>query len=205
MDEPRTPPIHNLEASGAGAPLSSKAVPESNITGLRTQLVEAAQNGDSAAWHQLVEMHHRLVWWALASYRFDQATAEDVYQTVWCRLAENLDKLRNPEALAAWLVTTTRNEALRQQRNAHRERPAEVSDAPDLQLLPDERAELSEEHRMVREGFWKLDDDCRHLLTLLLMEPQLTYEEICEQWGRPVGSIGPTRARCLQRLRELMR
>lgn len=205
MIERPAPTTQKLEASGSGGPLTSGAVPEFETAGLRTQLIEAARNGDNAAWHELVSMHHRLVWWALASYRFDQATAEDVYQTVWCRLAENLDKLRNPEALAAWLVTTTRNEALRQQRLVRRERPAEVSDAPDMGLLPDERAELSEEHRAVREGFWKLDDDCRHLLTLLLMEPQLTYEEICEQWGRPVGSIGPTRARCLQRLRELMK
>lgn len=185
-------------------PVWSEAVSEGHASGLRTQLVEAARNGDAAAWRQLVEMHHRLVWWALTSYRFDRATAEDVYQTVWCRLAEHLDRIRDPEALPSWLVTATRNEALRKQRRAQREIVSDIPEVADLGTRPDEAAEQNEEFANVRAAFDQLDDNCRHLLTLLMMEPQLSYEEICEQWGRPIGSIGPTRSRCLERIRKLM-
>lgn len=172
--------------------------------GARTRLVEGARSGDAEAWRELVEMHHRLVWWALGSFRFDRETAEDVYQTVWCRLAEQLDRIREPEAIASWLVTTSRNEAIRRQRRADRERPSLVTETPSAGMEPDELAEIADEHRRVRLAFAQLDDNCRVLLGLLMMEPELSYEEICEQWGRPIGSIGPTRSRCLDKLRNLM-
>lgn len=182
----------------------SKGMAEPAKPGDRTRLVEGARSGDAQAWRDLVAMHHRLVWWALASFRFDRGTAEDVYQTVWCRLAEQLDRIRDPEALASWLVTTTRNEAIRRQRRADRERPSLIEDSVSLGMEPDEQVEVSDEHRRVREAFGQLDENCRVLLGLLMMQPELSYEEVCEQWGRPIGSIGPTRARCLERLRKLM-
>jgi RNA polymerase sigma factor (sigma-70 family) len=167
-------------------------------------LLAAADTGSAVAWDTLVERYHRLVWWALASYRFDRPTAEDVYQTVWCRLVENLGSIRNPDYLASWLTTTTRNEAIRVSRKRKRETPTEFEDrfaAPDS---PEMDAVDSDERRRVGQAFLALDEPCRELLTLLTAEPPLSYAEVAEAVGKPIGSLGPTRSRCLTKLEALL-
>lgn len=181
-------------------------VSDAVAAGERTRLVAAALDGDQAAWESIIELHHKLVWWMLGSYSFDHATQEDIYQTVWFRLAENLDKIRDAEQLPAWLATTTRNEALKRVRYERRVRPTDLSDFDliDLRSSPEDEVEINEERRDVIAAFGRLDEACRELLVLCTTEPPLGYEEIAELWGRPIGSIGPTRSRCLDQLRKLM-
>lgn len=180
---------------------------DSIAAGERTRLIESARRGNERAWQSIVELHHRLVWWMLGSYSFDHATQEDIYQTVWCRLAENLDKIREPERLPAWLATTTRNEALKRVRYEQRIHPTDLADFSliDDDPTPEEAAELDDQRRSVLSAFKQLDDVCRELLVLCTTDPPLGYEEIAEVWGRPIGSIGPSRARCLDQLRKLIR
>ncbi len=171
-----------------------------------TQLVAAALNGEAEAWEEIVDRYQRLVWSVVRSYRLDAATAADVAQTVWLKLVENLERIRDPERLPAWLSTTARNEALRMTRARRRVVPSDfeydVADAG----LPDIDAALIHEEELVAAvaGLQSLDGPCQHLLRLLTTDPPLDYDTISAIIGRPKGSIGPTRARCLDKLRRAM-
>ncbi|GAA1999347.1 sigma-70 family RNA polymerase sigma factor [Nakamurella flavida] len=175
-------------------------------TGDVTELVVAAAAGDARAWNDLVERYLPLVISVLRRYRMSDRDAEDVSQTVWLRLVEHLGSLREPRALPSWIVTTTKNEALRvlrarrlgipvdPQTDAALERP--TTDEVDQDLLTAERRQV------VRDGLAELSATQRELLLLLVADPPIGYEEIGRRLGMPVGSIGPTRARCLRKLRE---
>lgn len=172
-------------------------------------LVRAAAGGDQGAWDGLVERYHRLVWAVIRSYRLDAADAADVSQTTWLRLVEHLGSLRDPDRVGAWLATTARREALRlaRQRRAELDR---VSGDADLQLLPSavpliEDALLrSEDDAALWRALRQLDDRCQRLLRCLAAAPPPRYDEIADALGMPVGSIGPTRGRCLDRLRKFL-
>ena len=178
-------------------------VPDASST---TALLRRATGGDAAAWELLVDRHADLVWAVARRHRLSAADAEDVSQTVWLRLVEHLPRLREPEALVGWLSTTTRHESLRVLRRADRSVPLdtgglEVRDAvepvgSDDALLADERA------RALRAAFAELPEGCRRLLALLLSDPEPSYGQVSERLQMPVGSIGPTRRRCLDRLRR---
>lgn len=169
-------------------------------------LLEACRRGDPSGWEGLVERYERLVWSVARSYRYDDATTADVVQTVWLRLAEHLDRIREPDHLAAWLATTCRHECS----SVGRRRDREVPDGAvvDLRLqraavpadLDDDLVER-ESWREVLAAFSRLSDACQQLLRLLCVDPPLGYQVVSELTGRPVGSIGPTRQRCLDRLR----
>jgi RNA polymerase sigma factor (sigma-70 family) len=169
-------------------------------------LLSRAADGDGAAWEELVDRHARLVWSVLRSYRLDDATASDVFQTVWLRLVEQVDRIREPERLAAWLATTARREALRVLRRGSREAPTEtLPDLPEtLAALPGDALTAGEEQRALLAAFAQLPESCQTLLRLLMADPPLDYRTIAEIIDRPVGSIGPTRQRCLDRLRALL-
>lgn len=169
-----------------------------------TDLVARATAGDRGAWDALVDRYGNLVWSVARSFRLDPATAADISQTTWLRLVENLDKIRDPERLAGWLATTARNEALRQLRRGGRELPT-----VDIELMTDPvfaepAAELlaSERDAAVVSAFNELGDSCQQLLRLLTADPPLEYADIAQIIDRPIGSIGPTRARCLEQLRR---
>ena len=171
-------------------------------------LVLAAAAGDQTAWDEIVQRYHRLVWAVARSYRLSPSDAADVTQITWLRLVEHLGSLREPARVGAWLATTARREALRlsRQRRADLERTTEV----DLVVLPAdgpsvEDALLREEvdaalHRALRS----LGDRCQQLLRALACSPPPHYDEISRAFGMPVGSIGPTRGRCLDRLRAAL-
>jgi RNA polymerase sigma factor (sigma-70 family) len=170
-----------------------------------TLLARAAQ-GDQRAWNELVDEHSRLLWSVARSFRLDAADANDVVQTTWLRLLEHLDRIEDPSRLIGWLVTTARREAMRVLRRSGRERPViedTVLDRPDdgppvdAALLQDER------NRALWEGFARLNEKCRQLLRVAVTHPQ-AYDEISEALGMPIGSIGPTRRRCLTQLRALL-
>lgn len=170
------------------------------------QLLRRAAAGERRAWDQLVERYSRLVWSVARSFGLDDATANDVSQTVWLRLVEHCERIRDPERLAGWLATTTRREALRVLRGQRRQQPSEaVVNTPDRTSPPPDELLLDEELlRTVYRAFSGLPVGCQQLLRLLCADPRLDYATISGIIDRPVGSIGPTRARCLERLRRLM-
>ncbi|MGH8969965.1 MAG: RNA polymerase sigma factor [Actinomycetes bacterium] len=169
-------------------------------------LVRAAADGDSEAWNALVDRYAGLVWHVARGHRLSEADSADVAQTVWLRLVESLPRLREPKALGGWLATTTRNECLRVIRRAGREiadDSVELSEAPlGDEHSPEAVAELGEQRRLVVQALDRVSDRCRVLLRALAYTPDRSYAEISEALSMPVGSIGPTRGRCLERLRR---
>jgi RNA polymerase sigma factor (sigma-70 family) len=171
------------------------------------ELVRAAANGDQGAWNDLVDRFSGLVWGVARKHRLNDSDAADVCQATWLRLVEHLGNLREPEAVAGWLVTTARRECLRVLRESDRQIPVDVATEIDLRAddtLPDADAALLELERAeaLRRAFAGLPASCRALLAMLLADPPHSYVEISERLGMPIGSIGPTRARALDRLRR---
>lgn len=165
-------------------------------------MLKRAAGGERAAWDALVDRFDQMVWSVARSFRLDEAAAHDVGQTVWLRLIENVDRINDPERLPGWLVTTCRREALRVMEKGERVIPTEFEyDLVDQKPSLEEMLVEDEESREVVRAFEELDDACRQLLRLLTVEPALSYEEISDATGRPVGSIGPTRSRCVDKLK----
>jgi RNA polymerase sigma factor (sigma-70 family) len=166
------------------------------------RLVAAAARGDEAAWEEIVDLFTGLVWATARAHRLSRDDAADVAQTTWLRLVENLDRIQHPERLGAWLATTARRESLRKIRLGARERP---SDEADLFEAP---AHNSIDHLVLQrerdgalwEAFSWLSERCKTLLRMLVAESEPSYEEVSAALGLPIGSIGPTRMRCLDRL-----
>lgn len=170
-------------------------------------LVTRARCGDRSAWDQLVDRYSPLIWSICHRWQLDRTDAEDVGQAVWLRLVEQLDNLRDPAALPGWLATTTQRECSRARRS--RGRLAAGGQVPDAENLPDEQAAtaedvlfMAERHAALRAAFTDLPANWQQLLTLLTTEPPTPYAEISVKLGIPVGSIGPNRSRCLDRLRR---
>ena len=171
-----------------------------------TGLVARARAGDQQAWDALVERYAPLVWSICRRHRLDGADAADVSQTVWLHLIDHLGNLRNPAALPGWLAITTRRECGRVVHAARR--PLFAGYRLDTESLPDEHASAeqdllaAERHAALREALGDLPADCQRLIALLAGDPPLPYAEISARLGIPVGSIGPTRRRCLDKLRR---
>ena len=168
-------------------------------------LVVRARAGDERAWGALVERYAPLIWSICRRHRLSDADAEDVGQVVWMRLVDQLDKVREPAALAGWLATTTRHECTRVLRAGRGAQSA----ACIPESLPDERGETAdrellaaEQHAALREALAGLSPSGQRLIAMLTADPPTPYAEISARLGIPVGSIGPTRARCLDRLRR---
>jgi len=166
-------------------------------------LVGAAAAGDQDAWNGLVARFDALVWAVARAHRLSPADAADVVQTTWLRLVEHLDRLDDPERVGAWLATTARRESYKALRQAGRQVPAPPDEipAPVNTTGLDARLLASERDRALWQAFAGLDPDCQALLRMLVADPTPSYEEISEALDRPIGSIGPTRARCLEKLR----
>jgi RNA polymerase sigma factor (sigma-70 family) len=168
------------------------------------ELVRAAAAGDQGAWNSLVERFSGLVWSVARAHRLSSHDAGEVVQTTWLRLVEHLDRLQNPERVGAWLATTARHESLRTLRLSSRHvlQPTE--------LLPDEGEDgrldaallSAERDRDLWAAFATLPERCQSLLRLLVADPPPSYEDVGAALDMPIGSIGPTRARCLDRLRD---
>jgi RNA polymerase sigma factor (sigma-70 family) len=170
-------------------------------------LLAAARRGDQEAWDAIVSEFSSLLWSITRGFRLQPLDAGDVVQITWLRLVENLDRIADPEALPAWLATTVRRECLQLLRRADRQRvvghmePVDMPDpAPpvDHMLLADERDAAL--WRKVAE----LGEMCVRLLKVLMATPPPSYLAVAAALDMPVGSIGPTRQRCLRRLRELV-
>lgn len=170
-------------------------------------LVDRARQGDEGAWDDLVERFLPLVSALIARARLRGPDADDVNQTVWLRLVEHLNDIRDPRALPGWIATTTRNECLRAFDRSRRT----IAMDPQFTSRFDRSNEghelvddllLLERQQALRAALTELPDDRRELLRLLLVDPPLPYREISRLLGIPVGSIGPTRARALEQLRS---
>ena len=172
-----------------------------------TDLVTRARNGDSKAWDALVERYAPLIWSICCRHRLADADARDVGQSVWLHLVDQLGTLRDPAALPGWLATTTRRECGRVLRAARG--PLAAGYSLDAETVPDEQAATAgqellaaERHAALREALLDLPLDCQRLIALLIADPPVPYAEISARLGIPVGSIGPTRRRYLDKLRQ---
>jgi RNA polymerase sigma factor (sigma-70 family) len=164
-------------------------------------LVAAALDGDEGAWNAIVERYGSLLAAIARQHRLDPQELADMSQSVWLKLLEHLPGLREPSALAGWLRTTARNECVRVLRSRRRQVPLDAATpAPDPPV--DEELLAAERRQLLREAFGELSEGCRRLLSALMEDPPPTYAELSERLGMPVGSIGPTRARCLDKLRR---
>ena len=167
-------------------------------------LVLRAAEGDQHAWDEIVERYAPLVYAICTRYRLGNHDIEDVGQTVWLLLVEHLGQLREPAALPGWLVTTTARECQRVVKAASR---SEWTGRDDSLQFVDDRA-IDEEILMVernaalRAVFAELPTRCQQLLSMLISDPPYSYAAIHDELGIPIGSIGPQRARCLERLRR---
>ncbi len=165
-------------------------------------LVEACRRDDEHAWGLLVERHSPRLRWIARQQGLDTAAAEDAVQLGWTDLFTSLDRIEQPAAVGGWLATAVRRHAIRiskLQRRAPASQPAPITES-----TADERLIADEQAAAVRRAVARLSPAARELLGLLFSTEELSYAEISTRIGRSSGSIGPTRGRCLQRLRDLL-
>ena len=173
-----------------------------------TDLVMCAREGGQRAWDAIVERYASLVWSICRRYRLDSADAADASQAVWLQLVDHIGQIRDPAALPGWLATTTARECARLVRVAHKTSPPgchvlDAGDIPDSQAaLADDELLAAERHAALREALATLPPPYQHLMALLAQDPPLPYAQISARLGIPAGSIGPTRSRCLAKLRR---
>lgn len=168
-------------------------------------LVLAAADGEDAAWEALVDRFAGLVWGVARSHGLSEADAADVSQSTWLRLAENVRSVRQPERIAGWLATTARNESIRVLRRGHRDIPVGTRhEVPMAEDRTDVATRILNEERDIAlmKAFETLPVRCQTLLRVLTAAPAPSYAEASQALDMPIGSIGPTRARCLQHLRR---
>ncbi|WP_433272000.1 RNA polymerase sigma factor [Actinosynnema sp. CS-041913] len=168
-------------------------------------LLAAAARGDQAAWNELVTRYGALLWSIARGFRLSTADCADVVQSTWLRLVENLDRVTEPERLAGWLATTARRECLQLLRRVERQREAgvPVPEAADEGPSVDEGLLIAERDLALWRAVDRLSDKCRQLIRALMATPPLSYVEVAALLDMPVGSIGPSRGRCLEQLRAL--
>ena len=171
------------------------------------ELVAAARTGDQEAWDEIVDRFTPLLVGVLRSYRLSPMELQDAAQTVWLRVIEHLGRLVEPRALPAWIITTAKREALRALELSRR---VELQDPQgecwEARMVtddnPDDDLERRERRAALLEGFASLNVRQRQVLLLLCQDPPPTYAEVSRRTGVPVGAIGPTRARAVERLRR---
>jgi RNA polymerase sigma factor (sigma-70 family) len=204
---------------GILAQVSSSTEPDPSIVQPSDgELVERCRRGDRRAWEQLVRRFERLIYTVPRRAGLSEADAGDVFQTVFERLHRHLGSLSQPQQVQAWLVTTARRESLRLLREGRRTQPFSAlgnaddddeagfeNSLEDSAPLPEDLLEQLQLQHRVRLALSQLKEPCGTLLTLLYFceEPQ-SYAELSKRLNMPTGSIGPTRARCLGKLRTLM-
>lgn len=171
------------------------------------ELLEHIRSGDRAAWIALVNRHNRRLRSVARSAGLDSSGVDDAVQGGWLKLLDHVDRIREPAALGGWLATVVRHEAIHLLKGRQREKeraerlgrlPERAQDAADVPAL------LAEDLQSVDAAFGRLSERCQQLLRLMFSSVDRSYKEISDTLGLPVGSLGPTRARCLEHLRGLM-
>jgi RNA polymerase sigma factor (sigma-70 family) len=172
------------------------------------RLFRRAADGDLEAWERLVDQYARLIWSITVEYKLVESDAADVCQTTWLRLLEHVDRIEHPDRLGSWLAATARNECLRslaaRKRVVLSQDYAELNDAVAHEPEIDERLLSAERAQVVREALSSLPRRWQRLLEMLMADPPASYADISDELELPIGSIGPTRGRCLDRLRVLL-
>jgi RNA polymerase sigma factor (sigma-70 family) len=195
--------------------LTTIHAPDSHAQTSDASLVLACRRGEAEAWDALVNRYQRLIYTIPRRAGLDEDQAAEVFQRTFAKLLENLNWIKQPERIHAWLVTTARRETLQLIRQQRFERSfSQVEDLPnnlkseavrDDNPLPDETLERLEEQQFIRMAIAAMDQRSRDLLILLYYYPNpLSYAEIGVILDIPEGSVGPTRARCLEKLRRLL-
>lgn len=197
--------IDQMAATSRGSRRGSAVGPFAEESDL-VQVVAEARAGCGEAWETLVDRFGGLVAAIARRCRLSDADVAEVCQTTWLRLVENLDRIQQPERLSAWLATTARRESLR-----IATRRAAVSATDEVYLIADDEVDpldagllRDEQVRTIRMAAQQLSPRCQRLLGLLMGDHDLAYKEIAEKLSMPIGSIGPTRGRCLEHLRQIM-
>jgi RNA polymerase sigma factor (sigma-70 family) len=192
-----------LPAEPAGIDASPECGRTWMMSATTRQLVAAAAAGDQEAWAALIDRYTSLLWSVARSFRLPESDAADVVQTTWLRLVEHLDRVDDPDRLPGWLATTVRRECLRLIRRAGHESYAPIADVADDSPGLDAGVLKEERDALLWQAFAQLDDACRQLLRVLMADPPPAYAAVAAALELPIGSIGPTRARCLSKLRRM--
>lgn len=201
----RTLPLTAVTAGACWVP-AQKDAGQACDDSVVASLVACARDGDEQAWDTLVERYAPLIWSICRRYRLGRADADDVGQSVWMRLVDQLDKIRDPAALPGWLATTTRRECWRVAGAARG--PNAAACALGAETIPDGQAKAveqellaAERYAALREAFTNLPLEGQQLIAMLVADPPVPYAEMSARLGMPIGSIGPTRSRCLDKMR----
>jgi RNA polymerase sigma factor (sigma-70 family) len=166
-----------------------------------------ARNGETAALSEIVRELNPLLWHVARGEDLTAEESADVVQTTWLELLRRLHEIRSPQALTSWLVTTTRREAWRVRQLSRRQAPdgtAQLDSAADPDPGPGERLLADERDQVLWRHVQRLPERCRKLLRVVAHVARPDYAAVAEALGMPVGSIGPTRGRCLAKLREML-
>ncbi len=171
-------------------------------------LVRRAADGDMMAWDRLVEQYARLIWSITVEFKLAESDAADVAQTTWLRLLEHIHRIEYPDRVGSWLAATARNECLRsiaaRKRVVLSDDDIELGGALTQGPEVDERLLAHERDQTVRDAMSRLPRRWQRLLEMLMADPPASYADISDELELPIGSIGPTRGRCLARLRVLL-
>jgi RNA polymerase sigma factor (sigma-70 family) len=171
-------------------------------------LVQRAREADSGAWEELVARFGGMIAATGRRYRLTPSDVAELQQTTWLRLVENLHRIEQPERVGGWLATTARRESLQLLKRAakyHSGADQMLANMPDRHLPEPDARPIAEESGLVLRAAWeRLRPRCQELLSLLIAEDPLGYKDLSQLLQMPVGSIGPTRARCLEHLRRLV-
>lgn len=170
-------------------------------------LVDAARQGSDGALGELVTEFSPLLWQVARAAGLGASDAEDVLQVTWMRLIEHLDDIRTPSALAGWLVVTTKREAWRVRAAGRKQVPADqesFAELPDGRPGSEEQVIIEDQHRRLWAAFRQLSPRCQELLRIVAFVPRPDYAAVAAELGMQIGSIGPTRGRCLAKLRAVL-
>jgi RNA polymerase sigma factor (sigma-70 family) len=183
-------------------------MPETSVHHARlADLLEHARGGDQESLGELVDELTPLLWQVARAQGLDRDTSSDVVQTAWLKLLGSLAEIRSPMALTSWLVTVTRREAWRVRNAGRIELPAKdvlFADLPDPGPSPEEQRITDERQRQLWVAVGQLSERCQQLLRIIAFTRRPDYEVVSAALEMPRGSIGPTRGRCLAKLREAL-
>ena len=183
-----------------------------SVAELDRDLIQRCRRGSAGAWHQVLNRYERLVFSIPLRYGLSRDDAADVAQLTFAALVQNMDRLAEDSRLGAWLSTVARRNSWRLLERRRREMPSEhlegtflAENAVALGKSDADSIEHWELSDWLDTGLSQLDESCRNLLTALYFQPELaSYAEVAEHLGMPIGSVGPTRARCLKRLKRVL-
>jgi RNA polymerase sigma factor (sigma-70 family) len=188
--------------------LETPSTPQSPEAASVATLVQRAKESDSRAWAELVARFNGMIAATGRRYRLSPSDISELQQTTWLRLVENLHRIEQPERVGGWLATTARRESLVLVRRASKYRPGAdemLANMADKHLPEPDTRPIAEERKVVMRAAWEqLRPRCQELLSLLIDEDPMGYKDLSKLLDMPVGSIGPTRARCLEYLRRLV-